>query len=164
MVKIHTTVLAASAGFPSLFLFLQAEPADTLDERHLMSLLRSDFSLNWTHPGDLSGTEAERKAVVHFHILKDASISGLKVITSSTSPQFDKVACNAVLESAPILLLPISLSCSGKKEEPINVEFTFDSLNGNLPLPELVLQKHTLDWAAPMKLRAEMSWLLQNTS
>lgn len=127
MVKMHTAVLAIYTGILSLFLPLQAAHADTPDERHLMSLLRNDFSLNWIHPVDPSGAATDRKTVVHFHLLKDGSISGLKVLTPSSSPEFDKLACNAVLESVPILPLPISLSRLGRKEEFIDVEFTFDS-------------------------------------
>ncbi len=124
LVKTSSEWFAACAGFAGLFFLGQATWADSAEADRYVRLLNSDLRFNWNPPKYPPGETVGKRTLVYFRVHMDGSISDLKIRTSSGAPEYDKAAYDAVLQTVPVLPLPILQRRPGKEKEPFDVEFT----------------------------------------
>ena len=83
-------------------------------------LIRHRIAQNWQTNG-LDIRSQSSPAIVSFHILRDGTVEGPKIIQSSGNPTIDNTALRAVYSANPLPPLPPQIA-----ENDISAQFTFN--------------------------------------
>ncbi len=90
---------------------------DSVDYRPYMKRLEKNIKKNWHPPKE----DKSKKVVLLFKVSKDGNLLDIKTVKSSSSPEVDKAAIEAVQLTAPFEHLP-----NESKEENVDIKFSFD--------------------------------------
>jgi TonB family protein len=79
--------------------------------------LKRRIRRNWVAPENKNS----RCTILQFFVLRDGSVSGLRIVQSSGSPALDQVALDAVSQASPFDPLP-----DAYQGDSVEINFTFD--------------------------------------